>query len=107
VLVDLTEWASADTGIMGGFVCPVAVTAAVWTEIHAIPPRAQGLQDVRGRARDVLWMAAMATRDGGREAKFTVLMDLGRSKWQEYKMVMSPEAPGGAACITIMRPGED
>ena len=44
MLVDLTEWASADTGIMGGFVCPVAVTAAVWKEINAILPRAQGFQ---------------------------------------------------------------
>jgi hypothetical protein len=52
-------------------------------------------------------MAAMATRDGGREARFTVLMDVGRSKWQEYRMVMSPEAAGGAACITIMEPEED
>ena len=85
----------------------VAVTEAVWREINAIPPRVQGFQSVRGRAHDVLWMAAMAARNGGRQAEFTVLLDLGRSKWQRYKMVMSPEGPGGAACVTIMKPQED
>jgi hypothetical protein len=95
-------------------VCPVAVTAAVWKEINAIPPRAQGLQSVRGRASDVLWMAAIASasrrqpaREGGREATFTVMMAVGRSKYQEYRVVISSEGPGGAGCITIMKPGEE
>jgi hypothetical protein len=80
------------------------VTAAVWKEINAIPPRAQGLQSVRGRAHDVLWMAAMAAREGGRSVTFTMQMGVGRTKWQEYRIVMSPEGPGGAACVTIMKP---
>ena len=50
----------------------------------------------------------MAAREGGcQQALFAVQMAVGRSKWQEYRMVMSAEAPGGAACITIMKPGED
>ena len=49
----------------------------------------------------------MAAREGVREARFTVMMAVGRSKYQEYRVVMSPEGPGGAACITIMKPGEN
>jgi hypothetical protein len=70
-----------------GFMCPVAVTAAVWKDINAIPPRLEGIADVRGRAHDVLWMAALAAREGGgTEATFTVLMDVGapgtgRTRW--------------------------
>jgi hypothetical protein len=84
------------------------VTVAVWKEINAIPPRLEGVADVRGRAHDVLWMAAIAARGGGgSEATFTVQMGVGRSKWQEYRVVMSPEGPEGAGCVTIMKPGED
>ena len=36
-LVDLTEWASAEKGFHGGYSCSVAVTAAVWGAIKAIP----------------------------------------------------------------------
>ncbi len=54
VLVDLTEWASSTKGFIGGFKIPVAVTAAVWADIEAIPKRLRGLQDIRGRAHDVL-----------------------------------------------------
>jgi hypothetical protein len=84
------------------------VTAAVWKSINAIPPRLEGIASVRGRAHDVLWMAAMAALEAGdRAATFTLQMGVGRTKWQEYRIVMSPEGPGGAACITIMKPDED
>lgn len=62
VLVDLTEWASADKGFHGGFTCPVAVTSALWNAIEAIPASLAGVADVRGRAHDVLWMASLAVR---------------------------------------------
>lgn len=62
VLVDLTEWASAEKGFLGGFTCPVAVTAALWGAIEAIPASLKGIADVRGRAHDVLWMASLAVR---------------------------------------------
>jgi hypothetical protein len=59
--MERTKSASREMGRPVGFVRPVAVTAAVWKEINAIPPRAQGLQSVRGRTHDVLWMAAIAS----------------------------------------------
>src|SRR5712691_13345787 len=34
VLVDVTEWASADKGFIGGFTCPVALTAGVWALVE-------------------------------------------------------------------------
>ena len=39
VLVDLTEWASAEKSFIGGFRIPVAVSAAVWAEIERKPAR--------------------------------------------------------------------
>lgn len=48
----------------------------------------------------------MAAREGGRGATFTVQMGVGRTKWQESRVVMRPEGPGGARCITITKPGE-
>lgn len=74
VLVDVTEWAGPGQ-MQGGFACPVAITRNLWAKVEA-PKRSN--QDTRGRAHDVLWMAArMAHRhtggfmDGGR-IPFTV-----------------------------------
>lgn len=60
VLVDVTEWASAKNGFIGGFTCPVAFTAAVWALVEV--PAVKGFQDTRGRAHDVLWMGSLALR---------------------------------------------
>jgi len=46
-LLDHTKWVAADTGMLEVFVCSVAVMAAAWQEIDAIPPRAHGLQSVQ------------------------------------------------------------
>jgi hypothetical protein len=65
VLVDVSEWASADKGFMGGFSCPVAMTRALWTLIDtdALPKgRRPCGQSTRGRAHDVLFMASLALR---------------------------------------------
>ena len=59
VLVDVTEWASADKGFIGGFTCPVAMTRALWAKVEA--PRGS-IQDTRGRAHDVLWLTSLAVR---------------------------------------------
>lgn len=59
-LVDVSEWASPRE-MMGGFIVPVAMTAALWARVQA--PRGS-LQDTRGRAHDVLWMASLAIRRG-------------------------------------------
>jgi len=60
VLVDVTEWASPQQ-MMGGFTVPVAMTAALWAKVEA--PKGS-LQDTRGRAHDVLWLASLAVRRG-------------------------------------------
>lgn len=64
-LVDVTEWASAEKGIIGGFKIPVAMTRALWAAVEDIPERLEGVADVRGRAHDVLWMALCAIRRQG------------------------------------------
>jgi hypothetical protein len=73
-LVDVTEWASAEKGFMGGFTIPVALTRALWAAIEAIPPSLEGIADVRGRAHDVLWMASLAARRGGSDIYFKVIL---------------------------------
>lgn len=103
-LVDVTEWASADKGFIGGFKCPVAVTREVWADIERCPK----MQDVRGRAHDVLWMASLAARgNGSSSAKlFSVIMQVGRTKRQIYKMVAGG-GDHGELVITIMKPDQD
>jgi len=79
VLVDVTEWGSADKGFHGGFRIPVAMTAALWASVDGIPERARGIEDVRGRAHDVLWMASLAIRSappGADRVRFSVLMSV-------------------------------
>jgi hypothetical protein len=61
VLVDVTRQASP-AEMHGGFVVPVAVTAALWAAIEAIPDSLAGIADSRGRLHDVLWMASLAVR---------------------------------------------
>jgi hypothetical protein len=59
-LIDVTEWASNKTGFLGGFKIPVAFTGALFRTLEEIPPGAG--EDLRGRAHDVLFMAAGAAR---------------------------------------------
>jgi hypothetical protein len=74
VLVDVTPWASSGPdGMMGGFRLPGAITRALWAVIDIDAPdgrdeprwhllaRRRG-ESTRGRAHDVLWMAAVAAR---------------------------------------------
>lgn len=79
VLVDVTEWGSADKGFHGGYRIPVAMTAALWAAVSELPARVQGIEDVRGRAHDVLWMASLASRaapKGADRVRFSVLMSV-------------------------------
>lgn len=65
VLVDVTEWASAAKGFIGGFCVPVVMTRALWTLIDtdALPKRRRPFgQSTRGRAHDVLFMVSLALR---------------------------------------------
>jgi len=74
VLVDVSAWASSGPdGMLGGFRLPVAITRALWAVIDIDAPdgraeprwhvlsRRRG-ESTRGRAHDVLWMAAVAAR---------------------------------------------
>lgn len=107
VLVDVSDWASATTGFSGGFTIPVAVTAAVWSDLASIPERFQGIQDLRGRAHDVLFMASLAARKHRRNSTllFRVLLDVGWTRRQEYRMTIGP-GDAGEPVITILRPEE-
>jgi hypothetical protein len=107
VLVDVSE-----TAREAGFRIPVALTAAVWATVEAIPPKLEGIQDVQGRLWDVLWMANLAARRGRSKSEvwFKLLMDRNeggrRLKYLTLKMVVGP-GDGGEPVITIMLPHED
>ena len=121
-LVDLSDWASAEKGFFGGFCWPLAVTAAVWNDLGDIPEWAQGSQDVRGRAHDLLWMASLAVRQekgNATEVLFDVILalagdpapaDMGDAGEEHsvrtYKLVCGPN-DDGTPCLTVMRPEED
>ena len=61
-LVDVTEWGSGKTGMLGGFTVPVALTRALFSVLENVPDGSG--EDLRGRAHDVLWMAYLAAQKG-------------------------------------------
>lgn len=87
-----------------GFRVPVAITAAVWVAIEAIPARLQGIADMRGRLHDVLWMASLAARREPSRAAvpFRVLLPTRGSRRQlcELLAVVGPD-DDGAPCVTV------
>lgn len=103
VLVDVTE-AASPAGMLGGFTVPVAVTAALWSAIEAIPKGLAGLADVRGRLHDVLWMARVAAQRLHRESSgtFGVLLPTqgSRKRLQALRIEIGPNDLGGP-CVTI------
>lgn len=108
VLVDVTRQASP-TEMHGGFLVPVAVTAALWTAIEAIPPSLAGIADARGRLHDVLWMAALAVRrgrngprDGGPSLTFAIHLPIAgtRKRTQQLRVDVGPD-DDGMPCVTI------
>jgi len=105
VLVDLSDWARES----GGFKSPVAVTAAVWADLHNIPARYSHCS-VRGRAHDLFWMARWAVKPNGDNTivYFRLIMPLTgtRKRLQTYKMVAGP-GDAGELVITVMQPHED
>ena len=104
VLVDVSEMARE-----AGFVWPVAVTAAVWALIEAIPPRYQGVQSVDGRLWDALWMAYCAIRmakHSGTELLYSLILHHGRRTYVTLKLVTGP-GDHGEPVVTLMLPDED
>ena len=93
-----------------GFVYPVALTRAVWATIEDVPPALQGIQDVRGRLWDVLWMARLAARRGGAQTIYRLILDRNengrRLRYIDLKMVYGP-GDEAEPVITIMFPNED
>lgn len=99
VLVDLTEWGSATSGFMGGFRVPVACTRAVWATIDR--KRMPRMEDVRGRAHDVLWMASLALRGALRRNQDRALFRVKMTRrYHTFKAVVDGDG------VTIMEPGE-
>ena len=82
VLADVTGWSREV-----GFTCSTVMTAKLWGAVEQCPAG----QDVRGRAHDVLWMAALALRrqlkNGGADCLFDVLLRVGRSQKQTLRVV--------------------
>lgn len=91
-LVDVTEWASAEKGFHGGFTCPVAFTRALWTVVDIDSRKSRSLEDTRGRAHDVLWMASLALRralaNDRNDVNFTLLLSNGRKKKATLRAVL-------------------
>ena len=103
VLVDVTRQASP-AEMRGGFTVPVAVTAAVWAAIEAIPDSLVGIADARGRLHDVLWMARVAAQRfrGACGGTFAVHLP-SRGTRQRVKTLRVEIGPDdhGAPCVTI------
>ena len=110
VLRDVSTWASADQGFIGGFTIPVAVTASVWRDIADIPDKELRHQDVRGRAHDVLFMASMAARRNPKldRVRFGVILarSLSSQSLVHYQLLVGP-GDAGEAVATIMQENED
>lgn len=113
-LVDMTEWGSNSKGFHGGFTTPVAITRALWSDIDRKP--LPHLQDVRGRAHDVLWMASLAVRGGlkrgmisdskrGGRVGFYVLMQVGRKRKHFLNVDLGP-GDSGEPVVTIGYPSD-
>ena len=105
-LVDVTEWASSKKGFIGGFTCPVALTRALWFAIQAIPTYGRGLEDIRGRAHDVLWMASLALRKAlkveDQEALYKMILPRkGKNDREVELLIMLHGGDEGEPVVTI------
>lgn len=110
VLVDVSE-----TAREAGFRCSVALTQAVYADCVAWREEnseRQTYQDESGRLWDVLWMAAVAAREGGSGRRpfqlYCVPRD-GKSREPRLTILHIHAGPGdnGELVITIMLPHED
>ena len=109
MLVDVSE-----TAREAGFVFPVAMTRAAWSDCVEWS-EADNLrltyQDEAGRLWDVLWMASRAARRGGEEIRFQLYRVArgGRGTRPRLVTLKGLCGPGdeGEPVITIMLPDED
>ena len=110
VLIDVSDMAR-----QAGFMVPVALTTAAWSDCVSwadADSRRQTPQDESGRLWDVVWMAYLATRrTAGSHVEvtlFRVPCD-GCSRAARTARLRMHIGPGdqGEPVITIMMPGED
>ena len=96
VLVDVSAMAKE-----AGFKYPVAVTAALWAQIQAIPKRVAAYQDPTGRLWDVLWMCSRAARRNAKSRlEFQVILDTEGTR-KRYKTYLADIGPGDDAAPVI------
>jgi hypothetical protein len=113
VLVDVTAWASSGPdGMLGGFSVPVAIPRALWAVIdidHGRPEaawhtrvRARG-ESTRGRAHDVVWLAAVAARRSpdSQAVRYSVLMTVEGKSGRLVQRTVSVEARLDGDGVTI------
>ena len=103
VLIDVSEKARET-----GFRYPVAITAALWADINAIP-ESKSWQDPQGRLWDVLFMAQEAIRrskQGGSALLYRLILPIGQSTYYTVKLVCGP-GDEGEPVVTLLRPEED
>jgi hypothetical protein len=105
VLIDVTTTAN-DVDIR----CPVAVTAAVWSQCVQVPDGLDG-EDEDGRLWDVVWMLRHAIRERKAVAgpfvfQLYLRTDDRTRRLVTLKAVCGP-GDGGEPCITVMLPDED
>ena len=90
-LVDVTTWARQSAGAT----MPTAFTRALWGALEAIPNK---IEDVRGRAHDVLFLMSHAIRRAPKEsdrASFHVILNT--AKGQEVLVLQVQCGPGDQA----------
>ena len=109
ILVDVSE-----TAREAGFVFPVAMTRAAWSdcvEWSEADSLRQIYQDESGRLWDALWMASRAARHGGEEIRFQLYRVArgGRGTRPRLVTLKALCGPGDDAepVITLMLPDED
>lgn len=106
VLIDVSETAKE-----AGFKYPVAVTAAVWSEI--IEPDAIATEhgeSAVGRLWDVLWMLFVAIKTSKEASDLTYYKMIATADGRQHTRQLKAQCGGGAngePVITIMLPNED
>ena len=103
VLIDVSDIAKE-----AGFRVPVALTQALWADIHAIPKRLQGAADPQGRLWDVLFIGfcSAAQQSDASLCRFQLQMRTGETQLYEVK-VHCGSGDEGEPVLTFMRSGED
>lgn len=104
VLIDVTETAEE-----AGFRYPVALTQALWADIHAIPEQLQGIAAPKGRLCNVLFVGRCAIKQQASQSSsclYHLEMPVGDAQDYAVKAVCGP-GDSGEPVITLMQPGED